>query len=125
MELAIVEGCAVIAIDAGAVAAAALHLPVLIRAWLWIAVAWLLLCRLRQLGPDSRLLINVSLSLATTGALGQALAVVVPFSATQLRAIDLATAGGLFAYLLAFTPEWSRGAPAITRRVDQRDIPGG
>lgn len=108
-----------------AVDALAAHVPVIVRAWLWGSVAWMMMCRVRQLGPESRRLINVAMALAGTGAAGQALAVVVPFSPGQLRAIDLATAGGLFAYMLAFSPQWSRGAPAITRRVDQRDIPGG
>lgn len=99
------------------------RLPGVMQGWLWFGVAWTVLCRLRVLGPDSRRLITVSLALTGTGALGKSLAVIVPFSAAQLAAIELATAGGLFAVLLAFSPQWAGGAPEITRRVEQRDAP--
>ena len=92
------------------------RLPVIMQGWLWFGVFWMSLCRLRALGPESRRLILISLSLLGIGALGQVLAIAVQFNARQLLAIELATAGGLFATFLAFSPNWAGGAPEITRR---------
>lgn len=92
------------------------HLPELIRSALWLGIAWMMLCRLRKLGPESRKLINISLSMAGAGALGEALAIVVPWTTRQAMAIDLITAGGLFGLLLVFSSEWASDAPAVTRR---------
>lgn len=92
------------------------HLPDLIRSGLWLGVAWMMLCRLRKLGPESRKLLNASLSMAGAGALGEALAIVVPWSARQAAALELLAVGGLFGLLLVFSSEWADGAPAVTRR---------
>ena len=92
------------------------HLPDLVRSGLWLGVAWMMLCRLRKLGPESRRLLNISLSMAGAGALGEALAIVVPWSARQAMAIDLLAVGGLFGLLLVFSSEWADAPPAVTRR---------
>lgn len=92
------------------------HLPAVIRSALWLGIAWMMLCRLRKLGPESRLLLNICLSAAGAGALGQAIGIIVPWSQRWLIALDLMTIGGLFGLLLVFSGEWAAGAPAVTRR---------
>ncbi len=95
---------------------AAVNLPQLMRSALWLGVAWMMLCRARKIGPDSRRLVNISIACAGAGALGEALTLIVPWTARQAMAIDLLTVGGWFGLLMAFSSEWAGGAPEVTRR---------
>lgn len=99
------------------------HLPEIARAGLWLGVAGMMLYRLKVSGPETQRLVRICLALSGAGALGEALAIVVTWSAARALSIDLMTAGGLFGLLLAFSRDWAQGPPAVVQRAQARRSP--